>query len=123
MYNMYTCSVSVLLQSCRSRSTPGVWNQVTAPPVTHTTCVSIHDQLLAIGGANSQNKSITAVHMYYPSTDSWEVISHMATPRRYCFTAVLPNNQLMVVGGIHYSRELNSVELATVENSLYDVSI
>jgi N-acetylneuraminic acid mutarotase len=37
--------------------------------------------------------------MYSQSTNSWNVISHMTTARRYCFAAVLPNNQLMVVAG------------------------
>ena len=96
---MYTCPVSALIQSCKSRPTADVWNKVAAPPVTDTTCVSILGRLLTIGGMDSNNKPTTAVYMYNPDSDSWEVISHMATPRYYCFAAVLPNNQLMVVGG------------------------
>ena len=53
--------------------------------------------------------------MYNPDSDSWEVISHMATPRYLCFAAVLPNNQLMVVGGGTGRGTTDSVELATVE--------
>jgi hypothetical protein len=55
--------------------------------------------------------------MYNPTTDSWEVISHMGTPRHDCIAAVLPNNQLMVVGGYNISVYLanDSVEFATVE--------
>jgi membrane protein DedA with SNARE-associated domain len=37
--------------------------------------------------------------MYNPTTDSWDVISHMGTPLKSCIAAFLPNNQLMVVGG------------------------
>ena len=38
----------------------------------------------------------------------------MTTPRYNCFAGVLPNNQLMVVGG-HTGRDYtNSVELATI---------
>ena len=40
--SMYTCSVSALLQSCRSRPTAGVWNTVAAPSVTGSICVSTH---------------------------------------------------------------------------------
>ena len=56
-------------------------------------------QLLALGGKDSHNKPTTAVYMYNQATNSWNVISHMATARWGCFAAVLPNNQLMVVGG------------------------
>ena len=113
--SMYTCSVSALLQSCRSRPTAGVWNTVAAPPVTHTTCVSTHGRLLAIGGRDSNNKPTAAIYMYDRPTDSWEVISHMTTPRYLCYAAVLLNNQLMVVGGITKYGETDSVEIATVE--------
>ena len=55
--------------------------------------------LLAIGGADSGSKPTTAVYMYNPSTDSWNVISHMTIARYRPFAAVLPDYQLMVVGG------------------------
>ena len=113
--SMYTCPVSTLIQSCKSSPTADVWNKVTAPPVTDTTCVSILSRLLAIGGMDSNNKPTTAIYIYNPDSDSWEVISHMATPRYYCFAAVLPNNQLMVMGGWTGRDTTDSVELATVE--------
>ena len=112
---MYTCPVSALIQSCWSRPTGDVWNKVTAPPVTNTACVSILGRLLTIGGMDSNIKPTTAVCMYNPDSDSWEVISHMATPRYDCFAAVLPNYQLMVVGGETDRDKTDSVELATVE--------
>ena len=43
--------------------------------------------------------------MYDPVADSWEVISHMLTPRIKCFAAVLPGNRVMVVGG-HTNEEV-----------------
>ena len=119
--NMYTCSVLTLIHSCKSflasirnRGTT-VWKKVAVPPVTETTCVSIHGRLLAVGG-DSIYKSTTAIHMYNPTTDSWEVISHMMTPRYYCIAAVLSNNRLMVVGGYTSGAvEIDSVEFATVD--------
>ena len=115
---MFTCPVSALIQSCKSKPTADVWNTVAAPPVTKTTCVSILGRLLTIGGMDG--KPTTAVYMYNPDSDSWEVISHMAKPRFECIAAVLPNNQLTVVGGKTLSffdgyREVNSVEVVTVE--------
>jgi serine/threonine protein kinase len=116
-HNMYTCSVTILILS-QSLNRLAVWKEITAPPVTETTSVSIHGRLLAIGGRDSDEQPTTGVHMYNPTTDSWEVISHMGTPRWRCIAAVLPNNQLMVVGGMTgkmYNTNTDSTDLATVE--------
>ena len=112
MKSVYSCSLSALLFSCGSKSLGrrlvstlsrsievSVWNRVADLPVTYSTCVSVHGQLLAIGGEDSDGQPTTAIHMYNPTTSSWEVISHMISPRCWCFAAVLPDNQLMVVGG------------------------
>ena len=109
---VYTCSVSALLQSCTQRSLVGslrralslstdcdVWSKVADLPVTGSTCVSFRGQLLAIGGMDFNLEPSAAVYVYNASTNSWDVNSHMTITRRYCFAAVLPNNQLMVVGG------------------------
>ena len=96
-----------------------VWNQVAAPPVKFTTSVSIRGRLLALGGIkDSDEEPTSAIHMYNPTTNFWEVISHMGTPRWWCIAGVLPNNQLMVVGeytGKSYLTETDSVEIATMD--------
>jgi N-acetylneuraminic acid mutarotase len=123
--NMYTCSLQALIQSHKSflarfrKGSARVWEEVAAPPVTKTTCVSFHGRLLAIGGRYSDRKPTSAVHMYNPTTDSWEVISHMGTPRYWCIAAVLSNSRLMVVGGLSsefaYDDPLDSIEFASIE--------
>ena len=122
---MYTCLVLTLIQSCKSflasirNRDARIWKEAAAPPAMETTCVSIHGQLLVIGGLDSDVKPTTAIHMYNPTTGSWEVISQMRTPRCRCIAAVLPNNQLMVVGGYADKRDVdtrtNLVEFATIE--------
>ena len=77
-------------------------------------CVSLHGQLLAVGGKDQHKKTTTAVHKYNPNIDSWEVISHMETPRSDCYVAILRNNKLMVIGGRAGTRETDSVEYVTV---------
>ena len=123
-FHMYTCSLQALIQSRKSflaslrNRGARVWKKVAAPPVTDTTCLSIHGRLLAIGGKDSDRKPTSAVHMYNPATDSWEVISHMENPRCNCIAAVLPDNQLMVVGGVTVAGlflKTDSVEFASVE--------
>ena len=118
---MYTSSVSAIIQSRQTylpSTSARAWKAVAAPLVKETTCVSIRGRLLTIGGKYSDKKPTAVIHMYSPITDSWEVISHMGTPRYDCIAAVLPNNQLMVVGGYvnidGFLLETDSVEFATV---------
>jgi len=110
--SVFTCSLASLLQSCQSQSRgarlktlsltgrPKVWHQLADTPVTLPTCASLNGELLAVGGEDSDRNESTAIHMYNTTTKSWEIISHMATPRSQCLVAVLPHNQqIMVVGG------------------------
>ena len=121
--SVYTCSLSALLpkslgvhlETLSSENQPSMWRKVADLPVSDSTCVSLHGQLIAIGGTDSSNKSTKAVHMYNQTTNSWKVISHMINDRHSCFAAVLPNNQLMVVGGTTSHRQTNSVEFGNVE--------
>ena len=112
--SMYTCSLQTLVESKKSvllqvyyrvvlgpggtRATS--WKDVAAPPVTLTTCVSVHGRLLAIGGIDSDGKPTSAVHMYNPTTDSWEFISHMGTPRYSCIAAALPNTAFSIAPAV-----------------------
>jgi len=126
--SVFTCSLTTLLQSCKPQSLggrlktlslasrPKVWHQLADIPVTISTCASLQGQLLAVGGCDSYSKQTTAIHMYNTTTNSWEVISHMTTPRSHCLVAVLPHNQLMVVGGVTSDSRTgtDSVEIASI---------
>ena len=123
--SVFTCSLAALLQSCQPQSLgeqlntlslasrPRVWHQLADTPVTLSTCASLHGRLLAVGGHDSDSKKTTAIHMYDTTTNSWKVISHMTTPRYRCLVAILPHNQLMVVGGRTAGDGTNSVEIAS----------
>ena len=123
--SVYSCSLNSLLSFPGSKSLgkhlvtqssrDSIWNRVADLPVKASTAVTLHGQLLVIGGRESKVKPSTAVHMYQPTTNSWEVISHMTTPRSRCLAAVLPDNQLMVVGGLTTgNKKCDSVEFGTV---------
>ena len=127
--SVFTCSLAALLQSCQSKSgslgarmktlslasRPKVWHQLPDTPVTHSTCASLHGQLLAVGGRDSDKACTTAIHTYNTATNSWEIVSRMATPRSSCLVAVLPRNELMVVGGYTTRTEqTDSVGIATI---------
>ena len=125
--SVFTCSLAALLQSCQPQSLraqlknlslasrPKVWHQLADTPVTLSTCASLHGRLLAVGGCDSDDEETSAIQMYNTTTNSWEVISHMTTPRSQCLVAVLPHNELMVVGGYIAGVETtNSVEIASI---------
>ena len=121
--SMYFCSLNALLQSCNpqllgshlttSLSLSSVWRRGCNLPAIDSAYVSLHDQLLAIGGKGSDDKPVKAIHLYSPSSNSWEIVSHMATPRCECYAAVLPENQLIVVGGFTGKSKTETVEIAT----------
>ena len=96
-----------------------VWNRIAALPVTYSSCVCFHGNLLTIGGRNSITKLATMdVRVYRPSSNTWEVVGHMTKPRRQCFAGVLqPGDQLVVVGGetTNNSNDDNDImEIATI---------
>ena len=126
--SVFTSSLAALLQPCQPQSLrdrlktlslasePKVWRQLADTPVILSTCASLHGRLLAVGGKDSDGRATTAIHMYNTTTNSWEVISHMTTPRSQCLVAVLPHNELMVMAGCTPSSwtRTDSVKIATI---------
>ena len=100
------CEVSDLLQSQPATS---VWKEVTELPVVCSSLVTLHHQLLAVGGGITSE-----VRQYDVTTNSWNVISEMKVKRQRCFTAVLPNDRVIVCGGNTPDGKTDSVEIATI---------
>ena len=107
--SVLTCSLTELLQSSSSSS---IWHRIADAPVYLSTCAAVNGKLLAVGGCDKGEKPTSAIHQYNPTINSWNLISNMPTARCHCLVAVLPNNELMVVGGNHGNEELNKVEIA-----------
>ena len=126
--SVFTCSLNALFQSCQSQSfrtrlralsspsrgRAGVWLKLLDTPVTLSTCASLHGQLVAVGGRDSDDKKTAIIHMYKTTTNSWVPISRITTARSQCLLAVFPQNQLMVVGGHTPDNADNSIEVATI---------
>ena len=121
--SVFTCSLATLLQSCQPQSLgprqrsggSKVWHQLADTPVTLFACTSLNGQLLAVGGDDSDDKTTNTIHVYNPTTNSWKVISRMATPRTQCLVVVLPHNELMVVGGdVPEIWTTDSIEFASI---------
>ena len=77
-----------------------VWTIRANIPIGYSRLVSMRSCLLAIGGMRLNNVSFSgAVHCYDVATNSWSVVGGMPTPRCGVLAAVLPSNELVVVGG------------------------
>ena len=92
-----------------------VWHKITDLPVKASSSVTLNEQLLAVGGCNSEEKDSNNIYSYNTETNSWEFISHMPTPRSWCLVAVLPSNRLMVVGGETDNVDKDKVEIAELQ--------
>ena len=101
---MLSCSVGALLNSSDggslwSRVTDilmPVWTRLASIPA-YSSLATLRGRVLAVGGGDGEfNRSIRC---YDVATNSWSVIGELPTPRCLALTAVLPSNELVVVGG------------------------
>ena len=93
--SVLTCSLTELLQS----SSSSIWHRVADAPAYSSTCAAVNGELLAIGGCDKDDKPSSVIHKYNSTTNSWDLISNMPTARWLSLVAVLPTNEMMVVGG------------------------
>ena len=134
--SVLVCALSDLIQTCQQvrnqtltwlrktaerKEIMHVWHKVADTPMYRSTCVTINDQLVTIGGFDSTliqpYTCSPVVHKYNPETNVWEAISQMNLARSRCFAAVLPGNKLMVAGGRMDAAEItDSVEFATIDS-------
>ena len=98
--SVLTSSITDLLhQQQETANQPAVWRRAADAPYYDSTAVSVGGQLLAIGGYDEASKNTSAIVAYDPTSDSWQDMGHMTTPRSYPLVAQLPSNELIVAGG------------------------
>ena len=107
--SVFTCSLPDLLppDTLGSRlrrqtlsSSQNVWKKVSSLPVTDSTLVSFGGHLLAVGGRDDSDNSTSHVYRYNSTTDSWTLVTRMKKKRYRCLAVTLPDDQLIVVGGL-----------------------
>ena len=68
--SVYSCSLTILLPSVCSRLVRALsrsidaWTRVADLPVSHSTAVSLHGQLIAVGGRHLNHQPTSAIHRY-----------------------------------------------------------
>ena len=92
-------SLGVRLRTHSLATRPGVWREIKNLPVPQSTLTTLGGHLLAIGGRSESHGSTADVHCYDHQTDSWHAVSKMKNKQYQPLSAVLPEDQLIVVGG------------------------
>ena len=106
--NVFSCSVEDLLKSTHSSDWFEWTRPASIPTIEKSTLATLRERALVIGGYNRYGGRTGAIHCYAVATNSWSVISEMPTPRSGVLTAVLPSNELVVVGGYNASGRMCS---------------
>ena len=89
-----------LLKSTISSDGGSVWTRLANIPAPQmSTLATLRGRVLAIGGRDGGNPT-GAIHCYDVATDSWSFMGEVPSPRYLALTAVLPSNELVVVGGV-----------------------
>ena len=96
---VFTCSLAKLLPTCSKSPFDSVWYTTSDIPVYASTCASINGELVAVGGEDLDEETTSVIYNYNSTTDSWDFIGNMPTARCHSLVAVLPTNEMMVVGG------------------------
>ncbi len=113
---VHTCSVYNMTKPTQTHPTQ-IWSKTANMPVRESTLVSYKNRLLGVGGCDSDRKPTAAVYMYNHSDNQWTLLGSMNRPRQSCFAAALPDDRLMVVGGVtsQWGRASDDVEFASVD--------
>lgn len=78
---------------------PSEWARLDDSRQFHSTCLSVGDHLLAVGGCFHSGVGTRCVYRYNCHGGLWEEIGLLSTARWLCSAVSLPGNELMVVGG------------------------
>ena len=107
--SVFTCSLPDLLppdtlgsRLRRQTLSPSqnVWKNVSSLPMTYSTLVSFGGHLLAVGGRDDSGNITSRVYRYNSTTDSWTLATMMKKKKSQCLAVTLPDDQLIVVGGL-----------------------
>jgi len=115
-----------------SATAPGSWAVKPAPPAAsswdgrHDGLVLLHDstngdRVLAAGGSDgTATGALSSAAVYNPATSAWTAAGSLATGRRRHAVTVLPDQKVLVAGGIPAGAGYPQVGLPTAE--IYDSS-
>ena len=126
-YSVLSCRFSDLVQSMQStrpstQKQPSsstiathskVWHNISDLPVMHSTCVTVQGKVLAIGGKDEQWEITTSIYELNTDNNEWSHKSDMNVAKWHCLATILPDNNILVVGGWTGTCRTDETEIAT----------
>ncbi len=106
-------NIYINASSSLSRKAQETWKHICDLPVQNSRLAEVNGHLLALGGSNPPKKNSSSyttngtqtVYKYNVLQNTWSAVSHMTLSRHHCLAAVLPGNNIIVVGGVNSSHE------------------
>jgi len=120
IHAVFTCTLDSLICSCHPHpSNASVWQRVADVPVVFSTCITLNETVLAVGGIDSDGSCIHSVRMYNPDSDSWLLLGNMTAARCRCLVVGL-RDCIIAVGGYtsrSFERACATVEVGYLQSS------
>ncbi len=114
---LFSTSLPALVSHATSTppALPPTW-EVTDVELTHSTAVSLHNSLLAVGGEDDRNGHSSAIRLYNHQTKRWTEVGYVPAVLCQCSCAVLSSGELVVLGGVDDdARRSNTVYFGTTD--------
>ena len=77
---------------------PAQWHTLSEAPLENSAAIAVCGSLLAMGGSHNEQRS-SAIHIYQQEENMWTKVENLPTKREYCACCLLPNGEILVVGG------------------------
>ncbi len=98
---LFSTSLPALVSHATSTPpAPPPTREVSDAELTHSTAVSLHNSLVAVGGEDDRNRYSSAIHLYNPQTKRWTKVGAGPAALSLCSCAVLSSGELVVLGGL-----------------------
>ena len=118
--SVFSCSIEELLKTCKhSAVDTNVWTKLADVPIPFwANLATLYDEVVVVGGSVTKNmlggNPIEDIYSYDKGTNTWSITGKLPTPRSACLVAVVPPNELIVVGGKEKLKLSNVVDCANL---------
>ena len=115
---VYSMSLDALTTELDSNNASAeIWREMSRLQTTCSTPLSFSGSLLAVGGRDTDDEAVTAIHRYLPGTDTgtgqWVRVGDLPVPRFKCTCAII-TSEMVVVGGYDNNSSFDRMDIATV---------
>ena len=109
---IYSSCLTTLLRSSSQdgKEEDDVWNRISDSPMSQSTPITLHDQLIIVGGHDSRGE-LDTVHCYDATANSWKKLGSLICPKALPLVTKLTGEKVVV---IHENYDRSFVGIAVV---------